>query len=251
MNYIAEINAFYIWLETNELSNPAINLWHALMHIANRTGWQDKFTVAVSTLEAKTRLNKKAVERARNNLQQMGRIEWKERKGNQSAFYKIISLCDKIDIENVSQSVSQSVLQDVSQPVPQSVPINKQNNTKPNETKESSGASAPVDDPVPEKTIRHKHGEYGWVLLSDDEYSKLVSDHGIGAVGYYISYIDESAQSTGNKNKWKDWNLTIRKAIRDKWGKYAPVEASVKTGQSRKSFSEIAEENEKERQGII
>ena len=33
-----------------------------------------------------------------------------------------------------------------------------------------------------------------------------------------IEYIDESAQLTGNKNKWKDWNLVIRKCSRDKWG---------------------------------
>ena len=33
-----------------------------------------------------------------------------------------------------------------------------------------------------------------------------------------IAYIDESAQSTGNKNKWKDWNLVIRKCSRDGWG---------------------------------
>ena len=112
MDYIAEINAFYIWLETNELTNPAITLWYALMHTANRIGFQNKFTVAISTLEAKTNLNKKAIERARNNLQQTGRIKWKKRDGNQSAIYEIIVLCDKKDIDFVPQTVPQTVPQD-------------------------------------------------------------------------------------------------------------------------------------------
>ena len=33
-----------------------------------------------------------------------------------------------------------------------------------------------------------------------------------------ITYLDESAQSNGNKNKWKDWNLVIRKCSRERWG---------------------------------
>ena len=33
-----------------------------------------------------------------------------------------------------------------------------------------------------------------------------------------IAYVDESAQQTGNKNKWKDWNLVIRKCHREGWG---------------------------------
>ena len=33
-----------------------------------------------------------------------------------------------------------------------------------------------------------------------------------------IDYIDESAQMHGNKNKWRDWNLVIRKCSRERWG---------------------------------
>ena len=41
--------------------------------------------------------------------------------------------------------------------------------------------------------IKHKYGEYGWVQLSDE-------------------------QSSGNKNRWKDWNLVIRRCHREGWG---------------------------------
>ncbi|MCL6599546.1 MAG: DnaD domain protein [Alicyclobacillus macrosporangiidus] len=130
MNYIREINAFYDWLETNGLDASCIALWHALMAIANKAGWPDEFAVAISVLEAKTGMNKKAVERARNRLQQCGLITWRSRRGNQSALYTIKSLCDIYDPQNVPQSVAQSVPQDVPQGVSQSVAISKRNETK-------------------------------------------------------------------------------------------------------------------------
>ncbi|WP_373325663.1 DnaD domain-containing protein [Sporomusa paucivorans] len=92
MNYQSEINSFYDWLETNPLATSGIVLWHALMHIANKAGWPDKFAVAVSVLELKTGLKKDAIFDARHKLQQVGRIKWETRKGNQSALYEIVPL---------------------------------------------------------------------------------------------------------------------------------------------------------------
>ena len=74
-------------------------------------------------------------------------------------------------------------------------------------------------DTEKKKSTAHAHGEYGWVKLTDDQYSKLLADLGEEELERCIRYIDESAQQTGNKNKWKDWNLIIRKCSRDGWGK--------------------------------
>lgn len=71
----------------------------------------------------------------------------------------------------------------------------------------------------PEKRVRRKYGEYGWVRLTDEEYERLEHDLGAEELKRCIAYIDESAQSTGNKNHWKDWNLVIRKASREGWGR--------------------------------
>lgn len=90
MNYIREINAFYDWLETNTLTDSAINLWHALMHVANKAGWPEEFAVALSTLQSKTGVKKDAVITARLRLQQAGRIKFKSRSGQQSAIYSIV-----------------------------------------------------------------------------------------------------------------------------------------------------------------
>lgn len=62
------------------------------------------------------------------------------------------------------------------------------------------------------------YGQYGWVKLTDEQHAKLLKDLGQEELERCIAYVDESAQATGNKNKWKDWNLTLRKCHRDGWG---------------------------------
>lgn len=68
------------------------------------------------------------------------------------------------------------------------------------------------------KDVAHSRGEYGWVKMTDAQYEKLIKDFGMEEVKRSIAYVDESAQQTGNKNKWKDWYLTVRKCCREKWG---------------------------------
>lgn len=64
----------------------------------------------------------------------------------------------------------------------------------------------------------HKYGEFGWVKLTDKQYEKLLQDLGEKELRRCIRYVDESAQATHNRNGWTDWNLTIRKCSRDRWG---------------------------------
>ena len=75
----------------------------------------------------------------------------------------------------------------------------------------------PSEDDQPE-VERHKYGEYGWVRLTDGEYGRLLNELGDLELDRCIQYVDESAQSNGNKNKWKDWNLVVRKCHREQWG---------------------------------
>ena len=76
----------------------------------------------------------------------------------------------------------------------------------------------PSPEKKKQKVVRHKRGEYGWVKLSDEEYSRLVNDLGQSEVDRCIKYVDESAQGTHNKNEWSDWNLVVRKCHREGWG---------------------------------
>lgn len=75
--------------------------------------------------------------------------------------------------------------------------------------------AAPKKPPAPPKKAR---APYGWVKLTDAEYERLCRDLGEAEATYWIRLVDEMAQSTYNKNGWKDWNLTVRRAAREKWG---------------------------------
>lgn len=93
----------------------------------------------------------------------------------------------------------------------------KSSPTKLNETKLNK--TKPISE---EKESAHARSRYGWVKLTDSQYEKLLTDLGREELERCIQYIDESAQQTGNKNKWKDWNLTIRKCSREGWGRSKP-----------------------------
>ena len=99
----------------------------------------------------------------------------------------------------------------------------------------------PADTLPPEAVERHKYGDYGWVRLTNAEYSRLVTELGPTELARCISYLDTSAQSTGNKNRWKDWNLVIRRCHREGWG-MGTSSTLTGNGQRQKSFSEIIAE---------
>lgn len=66
---------------------------------------------------------------------------------------------------------------------------------------------------------RHFVGQHGYVKLTDKELDRLIQDLGQSETDRVIAYVDESAAATRNKNEWKDWNLVLRKASREGWGK--------------------------------
>ncbi len=83
---------------------------------------------------------------------------------------------------------------------------------------EREAGEPPPPPPQPKPPARKSYGKYGWVKLTDEEYHRLLNDFGEAEVKRCIAYVDESAQTTGNKNKWRDWNLVVRKCHREGWG---------------------------------
>ena len=83
---------------------------------------------------------------------------------------------------------------------------------------EGEAGTPPSPAPQP-KPARKSVGKFGWVKLTDEEYNRLLNDFGEVEVKRCIAYVDESAQTTGNKNKWRDWNLVVRKCHREGWGR--------------------------------
>lgn len=60
-------------------------------------------------------------------------------------------------------------------------------------------------------------GEFGWVKLTDPQYDKLMDQLGPEELHRCITYVDEAAQSTGNRNRWKDWYLMVRRCHDNHW----------------------------------
>ena len=91
------------------------------------------------------------------------------------------------------------------------------------------GEGKPVGKPE-WRSERHKYGQFGRVLLSSEEYGRLVRDYGQAEADRCIAYVDELAQSNGNKNGWKDWNLVVRRCHRDGWGRKAQTAKKADPG---------------------
>lgn len=85
-----------------------------------------------------------------------------------------------------------------------------------------------------EKKIKESYGTYGRVKLTTDEYLRLVNEFGEDFIKNQIDLLDEYVQSNNNKNGYKDFNLVLRRSIRDKW-----FDKDSKKGGSNNVFLDI------------
>ena len=60
-------------------------------------------------------------------------------------------------------------------------------------------------------------GIYKRIKLTQEQYDKLVAEFGKDYIEQIIMKLDEYVESNNNKNKYTNFNLVIRKAIREKW----------------------------------
>jgi hypothetical protein len=68
-----------------------------------------------------------------------------------------------------------------------------------------------------DKPTRKHYGAYGRVLLSITEYDRLVKEFGQAKIDTQITLLDEYIESNNNKNKYTNFNLVLRKSIRENW----------------------------------
>lgn len=64
---------------------------------------------------------------------------------------------------------------------------------------------------------KEKFGTYQRVKLTTDEYTRLVNEFGEDFIKYQIECLDEYIESNNNKNKYANFNLVLRKSIRENW----------------------------------
>ena len=85
------------------------------------------------------------------------------------------------------------------------------NNGIPRIGKDSIGKDSIGNNTITAKDEKHKHGEYGHVLLTDKEYQKLKAD--FNNAEDLITYLDEAIEMKGYK--YKSHYLAIRKWVVD------------------------------------
>lgn len=88
-------------------------------------------------------------------------------------------------------------------------PININNNN--NNKKEN------ITNVIKEKESKCRFGNYNRILLTNTEYERLCSDFGKDVTDKQIELLDEYIESNNNKNKYTNFNLVIRKSLRENW----------------------------------
>ena len=61
------------------------------------------------------------------------------------------------------------------------------------------------------------YGEFGWVKLTDKQYRCLQAKMGEHTLQECIRYMDRAAQATGNRNRWRDWQVMLTRCYEDGW----------------------------------
>lgn len=94
------------------------------------------------------------------------------------------------------------------------------------------------------KNIKYNiYGEYKRIKLTEKEYKKLVDDYGEDFIKRQIMLLDEYIESNNNKNKYTNFNLVLRKSIRENW--FSKSKSTPDWFNKENSIEEI-NENEKE-----
>lgn len=101
MNYIQQLNGFWNWARTNEISHMELDLYVSILDIANSTSWKTQFSIPNSSLG---RFDKNSLTRARNKLVQYGLIKYNKGKKGQAPMYQVVKLYENDDINPINDT---------------------------------------------------------------------------------------------------------------------------------------------------
>lgn len=174
---------------------------------------------SVNGLVAKLKENKTAVQSALKELEDayyLKRTKIKDEKGQFDYIYDIyekpfmqMQYADS-PVEEKPQTENLGMENPCMETMPQ-INTNKQITKEQNTNKQSN------NDIYIAKGKKTAYGCYGRVKLTDAEYQRLVNEFGQDYIDRQIELLDEYVQSNNNKNRYTDFNLVLRKAIREKW----------------------------------
>lgn len=175
MNYIAELNAFDRWLETNYLPALSELLWRKMIALFNRCGWAEWISVDNQRLMGLIQVKREATFiDYRNKLVEAGLIEYQKGKKGSPNRYKLISLLEvknnntftsevqtvvNTEVQSVVNPVVQSVVNPVVNPVVKTVDINKlkhKHKLKQKSIPPIVPREGDAPEPVPRENVQYK-----------------------------------------------------------------------------------------------
>ena len=186
MNYLKQINGFWIWRKMNTISHAQMDLYFAFLDCANTALWRKDFSVPNSTLMNLCQLSKTQLFNARNQLVQLGLIEYTPGKRSCAGKYNIVPLYG-------TESGTNS----------------KTNPTTNPET--NSGNIYKEKENVNNKPLKKSYRKN--VFLTEDEYFELVSDYGGETTCRILDKLDSYKAESG-KN-YKDDFAAIKRWVAD------------------------------------
>lgn len=231
MEYIKEINMFFDWLESNPMKSSSIVLWFALMNTANKARWPMDFSVAISTLRSKTGCTKDQIYAARNQLQQKGRISFRQRPGNQSAVYQLIPFVSEIETQSTTQTTTQiKNYEFVSEIATQSA----------TQTPTQSATQTPNIIRLDKTRLDNLESAYAPPTI--DEITAYCLEHGYRAVNpqLFFDYYEANGWRIG-KNPMKDWRAAVRTWERRGFSGHTPVATTATSAESSLDLYKLGE----------
>lgn len=213
MNYLTEIKLFYDWLETHSLSANGIVLWHGVMQIASRSGWQNPIEIPSSLLETRTHLERTTIFRARSQLVEQGLLKVHSPGGRSHCAYTIVPFSQPVVLQNATQItrsgdniVSQIALQSATQSATQNngTPLIS-NKTKLDSDKEKEVAGKPAPISTDSKSQREKSSE-------QKEKTKRT-------LFYHANWLESIEEPwRGIMQQWFDYKRTRKESYRNEMG---------------------------------
>lgn len=99
-----------------------------------------------------------------------------------------------------------------------SIELDKYNKRENIYKREKELPDTPLEDSKKEEK-KEPYGKYGRVKLKISEYLRLREEFGEEFIQKQIELLDEYLEMSNNKNKYTNFNLVLRKAIRENWFK--------------------------------
>lgn len=99
-------------------------------------------------------------------------------------------------------------------------------NNKPVDTSCIQNGDIDKEEEKPHKDTNKKetYGTYGRIKLTISEYLRLREEFGEDFINKQIELLDEYVEMNNNKNKYNNFNLVLRKSIRENWFKDKKIE---------------------------